>query len=373
MSDRAPRGNASGPAMPAGPWVLVVGMHRSGTSAVTGALGHLGLSVPVRPDRWGATEDNPDYWESAALGLFNEALLERLEGGWDGPPEHEPGWESDPALVGDGLGDPAVAASTAFPRAGPVVWKDPRVCLLLPYWLARLPGPVAAVFIWRLPLAVARSLRARDGMRLSDGVALWERYNRAALSGLIGVDTFVIPYESIVADPAGRLSELAHWLGELPQFAAYAQGWDFAAASAAISPHLQRQRDGGAAALLLDEQRSLVAHLESLEGPHWPLHRSHPSDESAWATALLGDRRRVVVLNRVGQGLRVQLEEARGEVLRRGADLERTLAELASTKDALATQEQRSAQMEASTSWRITGPLRRLGGLRHPKQAPPVG
>jgi hypothetical protein len=238
--------------------------------------------------------------------------------------------------------------------------------------LARLPGPVAAVLIWRSPLAVARSLRARDGMGLSDGVALWERYNRDALSGLIGVDTFVIPYESIVADPAGRLRDLVRWLGELPQFAAYAQRWDFSAATAAISPQLQRQRDDGEAALLLEEQLFLAAHLESLEGPHRPLHRSLPSAESAWATALLGSRRRVVILNRVGQGLQVQLDEARRQVLRRGADLECALAELARTKDALAAQEQRSAEMEASTSWRITSPLRRLGGLRHPKRARPV-
>jgi hypothetical protein len=359
-------------------------MHRSGTSAVTGALGHLGLSVPVRQDRWDATEDNPDYWESAALGLFNEALLERLQGRWDGPPEPEPGWESGRALAGDGLGEPAVAAWTAFPGAGPVVWKDPRVCLLLPYWLPRLPAPVVAVFVWRSPLTVARSLRARDGMDLSDGVALWERYNRAALSGLLGVDTFVVRYEAVVAEPVVLLAEVARWLGALPQLAPHAGSWDVDAASAAISARLQRQRDSDDAAFLLDEQRSLVAYLESLEGPHRPLQALVPGDESAWATALLGARRRVATLTRardalgddlelaarVGRGLRERLDEAGAEILRLGADLERTRAELAGERHALAAQEERCAQMEASTSWRITGPLRRLGALRHPLEAP---
>ena len=100
------------------------------------------------------------------------------------------------------------------------MWKDPRTCLLLPYWLAHLPQPVAAVFIWRSPLSVARSLQAWDRTHLADGVALWERYNRSGLAGLIGVDTFVTRYESIVEDPLGRLGALASWLGSLPQFSA---------------------------------------------------------------------------------------------------------------------------------------------------------
>jgi hypothetical protein len=321
-----------------------------------------------------------------ALVDFNEALLERLEGGWDGPPELEPGWESDPALAGDGLGDPAASASTAFPRPGPVVWKDPRVCLLLPYWLPRLPGQVTAVFIWRSPVAVARSLQVRNGMGASEGVALWERYNRAALSGLLGVDTFVVRYESIVANPLGRLSELAHWLSERPQLAVHAEGWDVSAASASILPQLQRQREEGDAAVLLDEQRSLVAHLESLEGPHRPLRTSLPSDESPWSTAILHQRRRVVNLTRALDALQTDLEHqarvchelqeqsnaARREVVQRGADLEHVAAELARTRDALAAQAERCAEMEESTSWRITGPLRRLSRLRNSRRAPPL-
>jgi hypothetical protein len=369
--------------MPAGPWVLVVGMHRSGTSAVTGALGQLGLSVPVREDRWGTTEDNPDYWESAALGLFNEALLERLGGTWDAPPECGAGWESGPVLAEEGIGDPAAAASIAFPRAGPVVWKDPRVCLLLPYWLAHLPQPVAAVFIWRAPLPVARSLRTRDGMHLADGVALWERYNRAGLSGLLGVDTFVIGYESILDDPAGTIGQLAGWLGSLAQFSDEARHWDLTSAMRAISPQLQRQHDTGDHTILLDEQQWLAEHLESLEGPQRPLTASLPNDESPWTTALLGDRRRAA-------GLRLQRDtlenagtdpasageerrqEARVDVERLRAELERSQTDLARTRTELDAARQQNAEMQASTSWRVTGPLRRLGALRNRRPSAPL-
>ena len=118
------------------------------------------------------------------------------------------------------------------------------------------------MFIWRSPLSVARSLRSRDGLHLADGVALWERYNRSGLSSLVGVDTFVIAYESIVEDSLAKLGELARWLGDLPQFAAYAPHWDLAKASASISPQLRRQQTSGESELLLGEHRQLVEHLE---------------------------------------------------------------------------------------------------------------
>ena len=284
--------------MPVGPWLLVVGMHRSGTSAVTGALGHLGLAVPAADDRWEPSEDNPDHWESRALGNHDDLLLERLGGTWDRPPEPDIDWASDEDLGIDDLVDPSGPANTAFPNPGPVVWKDPRSCLVLPYWLARLPGPVAAVFIWRSPLSVARSLQARDRTHLADGVALWERYNRSGLAGLIGVDTFVTRYESIIEDPVGRLGALASWLGELPQFSTHAPGWDLESAIASISPQLARQQTSDDTPLLLDEQRRLMDEMERLEGPHQPLSSAPTGAESPWTTALLTDRHQLSVLSR---------------------------------------------------------------------------
>jgi hypothetical protein len=346
----APASPAFEPTMPAGPWLLVVGMHRSGTSAVTGALGHLGFAVPPQSDRWEPSEDNPEHWESRALGLYCDVLLERLGGTWDRPPDPGPDEESDRDLAVDELGDPSEPASDAFPNPGPVVWKDPRTCLLLPYWLAHLPQPVAAVFIWRSPLPVAHSLQARDHTHLADGVSLWERYNRSGLAGLIGVDTFVTRYESIVEDPRGRLGDLATWLGSLPQFAAYAPRWDLAAAVASISPGLLRQQANDSD-LLLDEQRSLIEHLEQLEGPHRPLTSAPPSAESPWTTALLGDRHQLAALSRQRDALRLQWHEDQGKLSVLNAELETTRSDLAEMVELY-------ERMRASTSWRITRPLR---------------
>jgi hypothetical protein len=282
--------------------------------------------------------------------------------------------------LGDELGDPSVPAHRAFPKPGPVVWKDPRSCLLLPFWRAHLPGPLAAVFIWRWPLSVARSLQARDRMHLADGVALWERYNRCALSGLVGVDTFVTRYEDIVEDPTAQLGAIAKWLEGLPQFADHAGSWDLAGAAASISPDLLRQRSTGDTSLLLPEQQELVRHLEGLEGPHLPLSSSPDGAESPWTEALLGDRYQLATLSRQREELRQTARrlwyEAQGatsqaESLQR--EIDRLHIEIAVLYEAqaeeLARMQELMQQMQASTSWRVTRPLRRLAALRSPEQS----
>ncbi len=153
--------------MPPGPWLAVLGMHRSGTSALTGALGSLGFGIPQPGDRMDWPESNPEHWESSALTVYDDEVLADLGGSWDAPPELPAGWETGAAIRVEPR--PETVARRAFPDPGPIVWKDPRLCLLLPYWRRFLPGPHAAVLIWRSPLAVARSLQRRDGMHSPRG------------------------------------------------------------------------------------------------------------------------------------------------------------------------------------------------------------
>lgn len=356
--------NASAGQMPLGPWLLVIGMHRSGTSAVAGALGRLGFAVPVEEDRWEPSPDNPDHWESRALALYSDLLLERMGGTWDRPPVLPLGVEIFKDLDGD-LGDPSLPASRAFPEPGAVLWKDPRTCLLLPYWRTHLPGPLAAVFIWRQPLAVARSLRARDRMHLADGVALWERYNRCAIEGLLGVDTFVIRYEEVVEDPTEQLGAIANWLAGLPQFAELAPTWDLSSAVGSISMNLQRQQSAeGVDDLLLPEQEKLVRLLDTLAGPHRPFAASPDGLESAWTEAILRDRQQLAVLYRQREELRETARRLWFEANAAKEQSDRLRARIDVVQDEIVDMVDQYEHMQASTSWRLTRPLRRLAALR---------
>ena len=181
---------------PSDPFLVVLGMHRSGTSALTGALGALGFNTPHPGERMDWPESNSEHWESVSLTVYNDRLLTKLGGNWEAPPDFPLEWDGDDVV--SELGSPLPILNAAFPEPGPRVWKDPRLCLLLPFWKNILPSPLAAVLVWRSPLSVARSLQKRDGMHLADGIALWERYNRAALENLVGLNTFVCSYDCLL-------------------------------------------------------------------------------------------------------------------------------------------------------------------------------
>jgi hypothetical protein len=320
-TDSAPAGTG----MPAGPWLTVLGMHRSGTSALTGALGALGFGTPARDDRMDWPESNPEHWESSSLTVYDDDVLADLGGSWDAPPELPPGWETGASIRSTPR--PAAVAAGAFPEPGPIVWKDPRLCLLLPYWLRFLPHPPACVLIWRSPLGVADSLRRRDGMEPAHGIALWERYNRSALGHLVGLDTYLCRYESLVTDPAHELEAVAAWLHALPQFAGAAIEGDTTRAVesiAGLAPAGPSDDDD----LLLTPQRDLVDLLTSLDGGHRPLESAPLGGESPWTTALLAARR--------------------GSRTREVAGLESRIADKQRTID----------NLQASMSWRATAPLR---------------
>ncbi len=158
--------------------VYVVGMHRSGTSAVAGMLGRLGLCVPWGDDLIPATATNAGgHWESKQLVGLNHRLLARHGGTWSAPPDLSAGWEFDPGL--DDLAREAAALFESSLGSRPAAWKDPRLCVVLPFWQRVVRPPTAAVFVYREPLEVAASLTARNGFQRLHGCAYAERCPRA--------------------------------------------------------------------------------------------------------------------------------------------------------------------------------------------------
>ena len=273
--------------LPLGPWVLVVGMHRSGTSALTGALGRLGLALPSTDDLVSGRYDNPVHYESQALNDLDDAVLGALGGSWSAPPTLEPGWEASAAVL-EVSRHAATAARRAFPVPGPVVWKDPRLCLLLPLWRSLLPAPVVTVFLWRSPHAVARSLRARQGFPLSLGLALWERYTRHALAGLAGHGVYVLRYEDLLADPRDALGPLPLWLGtglsiEIDDDAV-------SGAASTVTGDLARPGGSGDDALP-DVLVDAVETLTTLTGPHDRLADIAMAEPPSWMGDVIAQRR----------------------------------------------------------------------------------
>ncbi|GGY14368.1 hypothetical protein GCM10008098_01440 [Rhodanobacter panaciterrae] len=187
--------------------ILVAGMHRSGTSALTGALNVLGISLGEHLLAPG--EDNPKgYWEHQGAVEIHERLLVALERRWDDVRPLPAGWlTSDAAQMA--LAEISEMVSREF--AGAPVWavKDPRICRFLPLWIEALRTlgirPVV-LFAARRPSEVAASIAARNHWSAPVSEMLWLRHVLEAEAASRMVPRAAVIYDDLLADPADTVS-----------------------------------------------------------------------------------------------------------------------------------------------------------------------
>lgn len=190
--------------------VIVVGMHRSGTSALARAVNLLGVDLGPEEEMLEAKEDNPEgFWENRHLVQAHDDLLAELGGRWDEPP-----------LV-DGLS--SLEDVSAFQaRCREIVdgfegdvpgFKDPRASLLLEFWGSMWPDARVVVCV-RHPDAVAASLGRRDGFKEEKSAELWLRYTWDALAS--ARDPIVVQFEQLLDEPEVTLERVATALGLQP-------------------------------------------------------------------------------------------------------------------------------------------------------------
>ncbi len=189
--------------------LLVLGMHRSGTSALTRVLNLLGAALG--DDLMPPGDDNPlGFWEHQGIVSVHEALLVALDRRWDDPRPMPEGWlDSEPARE---AGD-AIAAILRRDFAGVQLWavKDPRLCRLMPLWrrvLAGLGIEPRVLLVSRHPHEVAGSLLRRDGLPIAIGELLWARYLLDAVRGSEGCRRGMVAYDELLADWPGTVHRI---------------------------------------------------------------------------------------------------------------------------------------------------------------------
>ena len=151
--------------------VIVLGMHRSGTSLVTGSLEDAGLNLGEVNNA--ALFNRKGNKENETIRDLNDSLLARNGAAWNAPPNRQLQW---------GRADEEWARSLIEPyqyAARPWGFKDPRTIWTVEGWLRLLPN-ACLIGVFRHPSLVVRSLTARTAdlaVETDEALRLWCAYN----------------------------------------------------------------------------------------------------------------------------------------------------------------------------------------------------
>ena len=236
VSEKAPMAAAQDDALPAGAPVqgagarrrviLVLGMHRSGTSVLTRLLALCGGDLPktvMKPNYANPT----GFWEPSAIVDIHNEMLAAAGSSWDDTAEFPLKWldsaaaEKFPSRLRGGFAE-------AFGNSPLAVLKDPRICQFVPLWTSLLEtmgiDPLVVIPI-RNPLEVAASLRVRaeqdaanvlgtyGGMPDAKALLLWLRSFLDTERHTRGFPRSFVSYEMLLSDWRAVMTKVGDDLG----------------------------------------------------------------------------------------------------------------------------------------------------------------
>ncbi len=195
--------------------IVILGMHRSGTSLLSRAMTIFGASHGDNLLK--ATKNNKKgHWEDMDIMLLNEEMLQFLGKSWDKATILTD--EENAKLLKAGYAKRAFELMQAKTQDCTLfVLKDPRLSIFLLFWqeiFSAINLDVSYVFSLREPINVARSLQKRNQFSLPFSLHLWAIYTLSALIFLDKKNVFFVDYDDFLQNPRSYLYKLSGYLEE---------------------------------------------------------------------------------------------------------------------------------------------------------------
>jgi len=193
--------------------IVVLGMHRSGTSVITRGLQALGVNLgnELLPPQ----EDNvTGFWEDVDLNALNIEMLHFLNQDWHFLTPIQQSDMNELRKAGYLLKatDLLKKKTSNVPIFG---FKDPRVAKLLPFWkevFAENRLQVGYVISIRHPLSVCKSLEKRHGFDFEKSSLLWLEHVINSLADTEGEKRVLVDYDHLMQSPETTLQRIAKLL-----------------------------------------------------------------------------------------------------------------------------------------------------------------
>lgn len=358
--------------------IVVLGMHRSGTSAIARGLTTLGVVLGDNLMPAAQSNNERGFWEDQEIVDINTDILEELGHTW-----HSLKPLSSQRLAsfdGSALQERALEyLREYFGNCRVFGLKDPRISLLLPFWLRVFelagiePGFVLSL---RHPLSVAHSLQKRDGFTEAKSLYLWLDYMLQGLLHSRGLHATVLSYDRLMSAPAEQILRLGKQLklpapeqSELSQYiekflSADLQHSNFSHANRDLLDHAPDEiiecfdllhRLAGDE-LRLDDPEALlqIERLSERCRELRPTLEALHQQDCLHSEALLESRATIDSLQFVIAKQNLELEDAQqrlNDIVRLTANLEHSESLLASARRSL-------DEIQRSFSWTLTKPVR---------------
>lgn len=188
--------------------LIVLGMHRSGTSALAGLLNIAG--IPAGEHLLGPEQGDNEkgYWEDEDFVRIHDEILFSLNSAWDQLFTLEPDKQETNEF------ETKISSKINDDFSDKPIWmfKDPRACRLLPLWkkvLSELSIEPVFCIIYRHPLEVSASLNKRTNMGANHALLLWLQHNLEAERLTHGLTRVFIHYDELLTDWSTTLSKIS--------------------------------------------------------------------------------------------------------------------------------------------------------------------
>lgn len=195
--------------------IFVIGMHRSGTSAMAGALHQLGISIGkdiMAPNEY----NEKGYFENNKVYILNEQLLQLLGVNWSTTYMIEKDWWKNEQLLSSHKKKLFNYIDCEFEEEPVFLIKDPRISVLLPFWTdSMLAKGIESKFIILLrdPYSVTKSLKERDGFTFQKSERLWADYNLKIEYFTRNFDRIFVKYSELIENPDTVIKLVRDFLG----------------------------------------------------------------------------------------------------------------------------------------------------------------